>query len=166
MANWMEAKEDFPTASAIANYVNAEASKLAEHMEEDQQVVWCQCLKMLNAVQPEPDHAMVDTLMAVLNEEHTLISNAEQVKAAVPDATRTKLVENTGPLIHVVPATPQDSQEKAKDPKSMALPLPPLLAVTSPANANCHLPIWHWQLQVNISGLSPSPCSSPPPAQL
>jgi len=36
MTNRMEAEEDFPTAGAIADYVNAEASKLAEHMEEDQ----------------------------------------------------------------------------------------------------------------------------------
>ena len=42
----------------------------------------------------KPDHAMVDMLIAVLNEECTPISNAKQVKAAVPDATRTELVEN------------------------------------------------------------------------
>jgi len=35
----MEAEEDFPTASAVADSVNAEASKLAEHVEEDQRVV-------------------------------------------------------------------------------------------------------------------------------
>jgi len=32
--------------------------------------------------------------MAVLNEERTPIANAKQVEAAVPDATRTKLIEN------------------------------------------------------------------------
>jgi len=42
----------------------------------------------------KPDHAVVDTPMAILNEERTLMSNAEQVEAAVPDATRTKLIEN------------------------------------------------------------------------
>ena len=42
----------------------------------------------------EPDHAVVDTLMAILNEEHTPIANAEQVEAAVPDATGTKLIKN------------------------------------------------------------------------
>jgi len=42
----------------------------------------------------EPDHAVVDTLMAILNKECTPISNAKQVKAAVPNATRTKLIEN------------------------------------------------------------------------
>ena len=36
MTDRMEAEEDFPAAGAVANSVNAEASKLAEHMEEDQ----------------------------------------------------------------------------------------------------------------------------------
>jgi len=85
ITNWMEAKEEFPAAGAIANDVNAEASKLAEHMEEDQQVV--------GADAEDVEHR-VDTPMAILNEEHTPISNAKQVKAAVPDATRTKLIEN------------------------------------------------------------------------
>jgi len=93
ITNRMEAKEDFPAASAVADYVNAEASKLAEHMEDDQQVVSANA-KDVECSAAEPDHAMVDTLMAVLNEEHTPMSNAKQVEAAVPNATRTKLVKN------------------------------------------------------------------------
>jgi len=93
ITNWMEAEGDFPAAGAIADDVNAEASKLAEHVEEDQQVVSADA-EDVECSAAKPDHAVVDTLMAVLNEECTLISNAEQVKAAVPDGTGTELVKN------------------------------------------------------------------------
>jgi len=93
MTNRMEAEEDVPTAGAVADSVNAEASKLAEHVEEDQHVVGADAEDVERSA-AKPDHAMVDTPMAVLNEECTPIANAEQVEAAVPDATGTKLVEN------------------------------------------------------------------------
>jgi hypothetical protein len=100
--------------------------------------------------------------MAKLREAQTPI-----VRGAVPNGSIIKdtlvvaeVTFPTGPPIHIIPATPQDSQEVAQHVTTAAPPLPPLLIAMTSADANAD------QGLAAVTRPSTSPHPTPPPPQL
>jgi hypothetical protein len=113
--------------------------------------------------------------------ESAAAATAGEVAAAAAGATATAtavaVAMADGPAIHVVPATPQDSQEKGEHPISTPPMLPPLHVSSSPPTADAAVSasaatsIASLQLPAmtdpsSQSRLSISPRHSPPPPQL
>jgi hypothetical protein len=105
------------------------------------------------------------------------VAAAGEAEVAAAGAMAMAVAMADGPVIHIVPATPQDSQEKGEHPISTPPMLPPLHVSSSPPTANAAVlasaatSIVSLQLLTMTDPssqphLSISPQHSPPPPQL